>query len=184
MPHSEIPADIAAAIKLVILDVDGVLTDNGVYIGQTQAGEPVEMKRFHILDGLGMKMLKRAGMHVALVSGRVSNATTLRAAELDIECHQADAGHKIEGVRALMQKHGVDWKEIAWVGDDIPDLPAMRQVGLPIAVANAVQEVKDAALWQTTSNGGNGAVREAVEAILKARGQWDELVKKYIEERS
>ena len=108
----------------------------------------------------------------------------LRAAELDIECYQGDAGHKKEGCRALMEKYGVEWQEVAWVGDDIPDLPAMRQVGLPIAVANAVQEVKDAALWLTQSHGGNGAVREAAEAILKARGEWSDLVKSYVDERS
>ena len=184
MPSDEIPANLARDIKLVILDVDGVLTDNGVYIGQTEKGERVEMKRFDILDGLGIKMLKKGGMDVALVSGRISHATTLRAQELSIDCHQADAGHKMDGCRALMEKYSVDWKEIAWVGDDLPDMAPLKRVGLPVAVGNAVAEVKAVAVFTTTRNGGDGAVREFAEELLRARGQWERLVDEYIAERS
>lgn len=178
MPSADIPIDVARRIKLVILDVDGVLTDNGVYIG-----EGVELKRFNILDGLGIKMLGFAGITVAFVSGRISPATAVRALELGIDCHQANAGHKADAVRELMAKHGVEWNEIAWVGDDLPDLPAMQKVGLPVAVANATAEVKAVARWITTQQGGHGAVREFTEALLKARGEWKHLVDKYVADR-
>lgn len=178
MPHSEISSDVAQRIKLVVFDVDGVLTDNGVYIG-----EGIELKRFDIQDGLGMKLLQFAGLQVALVSGRISSATTLRANELRIECYQADAGHKADAVRTLMEKYGLSWQEIAWVGDDLPDLPAFQKCGLPIAVANSVQEILDAAAFVSHKRGGHGAVREIAEALLKARGQWDQLVRDYVAER-
>ena len=167
----EIPRDVAQRIKLVILDVDGVLTDNGVYIG-----EGIELKRFDIQDGLGIKMLRFAGLDVAFVSGRISAATAARANELDVECHQADGGHKMQAVKALMQKHGVEWRQVAWLGDDLPDLPAMRKAGLPCAVANATSEILETAAFVTENPGGHGAVREFAEALLKARGQWKHLV--------
>jgi 3-deoxy-D-manno-octulosonate 8-phosphate phosphatase (KDO 8-P phosphatase) len=183
VPHSDIARDVALRIKLVLLDVDGVLTDNGVYVGESEDGSYIELKRFHILDGLGIKMLRAAGMEVALVSGRNSPASARRAKELGIACRQADAGFKMEAVKELMQLHGVDWNEIAWMGDDLPDLPAMRRVGLPVAVANAVSEIQAVALWTTSNHGGHGAVREFTEALLKARGQWTQLVDEYVAKR-
>lgn len=184
MPLAEIPAHLAKDIKLVCLDVDGVLTDNGVYIGQTESGERVEMKRFDILDGLGIKMLMRAGVQVAFVSGRFSVATSLRAQELGVDCHQADAGYKMHACRDLMQKHSVEWQQIAWVGDDLPDLAAMRRVGLAVAVGNAVREIQEMAAFVLTHSGGDGAVREFAETLLRARGEWDRLVDEYVSERS
>ena len=175
---SEIPRDVALAIKLVIFDVDGVLTDNGVYIG-----DGVEFKRFDIQDGLGLRLIRNAGLKIAFVSGRFSPATASRAAELDIECYQGDAGHKMKGVRALMEKHGVAWSEVAWLGDDLPDLPALRQCALPCAVANAVDEVLECAVYVTKRNGGQGAVREFVHAFLEARGQLKQIVDDYIAAR-
>ena len=173
-----IAGDVARRIKLVIFDVDGVLTDNGVYIGQG-----IELKRFDIQDGLGIKLLGFAGLHVALVSGRRSDATTVRADDLGVECYQADAGHKAEAVKALMQKHGVGWNEIAWLGDDLPDLAPMRRVGLAAAVANSAPEVIACASYVTTKHGGHGAVREFTEALLRARGQWHQLVDEYVAQR-
>ena len=184
MLSSDIPPHLARDIKLVIFDVDGVLTDNGVYIGQTASGEMVELKRFDILDGLGIKMLIRAGLEVAFVSGRVSVATTLRAQELGVDCHQADAGHKMDAVRALMSKHNVSWEQIAWLGDDLPDMSTMRRVGVPVAVANAIPAIKDVAVWTTTRRGGDGAAREFCEELLRARGQWERLAEDYVNERS
>lgn len=184
MRSSEIPREVALRIKLVILDVDGVLTDNGVYIGESEDGKCVELKRFDILDGLGIKMMISAGMEIAFVSGRNSPASTRRAQELGVACRQAGEGYKMEAVRELMQQHGVAWEEIAWVGDDLPDLPAMTRVGLPVAVANAVAEVKATALWTTRSCGGAGAVREFAEKLLTARGQWTALVAEYVARRS
>jgi 3-deoxy-D-manno-octulosonate 8-phosphate phosphatase (KDO 8-P phosphatase) len=181
---SEIPAGRAQKIKLVVFDVDGVLTDNGVYIGQTASGEPVEMKRFDILDGLGIKMLERDGLKVAFVSGRISIATKLRAAELGVDCHQANAGHKMDAVRELMSKYAVTWEEIAWLGDDLPDMPTMRRVGVPVAVGNAIDAIKAVAVWTTRRSGGDGAAREFCEELLRARGVWDRLAEDYVNERS
>lgn len=174
----DIPRDAARRIRLVILDVDGVLTDNGVYIG-----DGVELKRFDIQDGLGLKLLSYAGLHVALVSGRISAATSRRAAELEIECYQTDGGHKMEAARTLMQKHGVDWNEVAWLGDDIPDLAPMQKAGLPCAVANATPDIMAIAAWVSERRGGQGAVREFADALLEARGQYRQVVDEYVAQR-
>jgi len=167
----------------VVLDVDGVLTDNGVYIGQTAGGEAVELKRFSILDGLGIKMLKESGLVVAVISGRESAATRIRAEELGIECHQDAGAAKLPALRDLMRRHGIDWADVAFVGDDLADLPVFRRVGVPVAVANAVAEIRALACWQTERRGGDGAVREFAEALLQARGRWAGLVEAYARDR-
>lgn len=174
-----LPADLARRIRLVILDVDGVLTDNGVYIGQAADGQTLELKRFNILDGLGIKMLRWGGIPVILVSGRESPASKLRADELEIECYQEAGGRKLPTVRRLLEQNGLAWEEVAFVGDDLADLPVLQRVGLPVAVANAVAEVRAAARWQTQRPGGEGAVREFAEALLQARGEWAGLVEEY-----
>ncbi len=178
-----IPGDVARRIRLVVFDVDGVLTDAGVYMGETASGEAVEMKRFDIVDGLGMKLLERAGIRVAVVSGRESPATRLRAAELDVPSYQADDGFKLHAVEQVVEQTGVKWDEVAVVGDDLPDLPAFRRAGLPVAVANAVAEIRAQAAWRTSREGGRGAVREFAEALLRARGQWTDVVESYARER-
>jgi len=181
MSQGGFPVERARKVRAVILDVDGVLTDAGVYMNGS-TGE--EWKRFDIQDGLGLRLLQDAGILVALVSGRVSPATTVRAAELRIEeCHQDPEAHKLPVVRSLLERHGLDWEEVAMVGDDLPDLPVLRRVGLPIAVANAVQEVREAALWSTVATGGRGAVRELAEALLRARGEWDAALRRYLAPR-
>jgi 3-deoxy-D-manno-octulosonate 8-phosphate phosphatase (KDO 8-P phosphatase) len=179
-----IPADLARRVRLVLLDVDGVLTDGGVYVGATQQGESVELKRFEITDQLGIKMLVWSGIQVALVSGRESSASRIRAEELGVECLQQDGGHKIANVRSLMVRDGIGWEEIAFVSDDLADLPVLEHVGLPVAVSNAVPDVKALARWRTRRAGGRGAVREFAEALLKARGEWQALVDDYLEQRS
>lgn len=176
-------AALAARVKLVLLDVDGVLTDGGVYLGSTADGQQVEMKRFEITDQLGIKMLVWAGIKVALISGRESAATRLRAQELDIESLQTSGGFKMANVRSLMKKHGVQWEQIAFVSDDLADVPVLRRVGLPVAVANAVPEVMALVRWRTQASGGRGAVREFAEALLKARGEWNGMVDRYIADR-
>jgi 3-deoxy-D-manno-octulosonate 8-phosphate phosphatase (KDO 8-P phosphatase) len=173
------PAELARRVRLVVLDADGVLTDAGVYIGQTESGEPVESKRFDITDGLGLKMLEWAGLPVAIVSGRESAATALRAGELGIPCYQDTGAHKLPVLERLIAEHGVAWEEVAFVGDDLPDLPVLRRVGIPVAVANGVAEVKAVACWETSREGGRGAVREFAEALLHARGEWQALVEEY-----
>lgn len=175
--------DIAARIKLVLLDVDGVLTDNGVYVGSTAGGEAVELKKFSILDGLGIKLLQWGGIKVALVSGRTSRASQLRADELGIECHMSAQGEKIDAANDVIARNGVTWKEVACVCDDLADVPLMRRAALPVAVANAVPEIAALAGWITRNRGGDGAVREFAEEVLKARGDWVRLVDEYVRAR-
>lgn len=178
-----IDGHIARRIRVVILDVDGVLTDNGVYLGTGQGGERIELKRFHIMDGLGIKMLQWAGLRVVMVSGRESAATTLRAEELGVECRQAPAGYKYTLATAVLAESGADWAELAVLGDDLPDLAILCRAGLPVAVANAAAEVRAEATFVTERAGGVGAVREFAEALLQARGQWARLVAAYQQSR-
>jgi 3-deoxy-D-manno-octulosonate 8-phosphate phosphatase (KDO 8-P phosphatase) len=175
---------LAASIELVIFDVDGVLTDAGVYMGATASGEPVELKRFDIQDGVGIKMLMWAGLDVALVSGRVSPATQIRAKEIGVECYQTPDAYKIPAVESLLSDKGIGWSAVAMLGDDIPDLAALRRVGLPAAVANATAPVRAIAKWQSTKPGGRGAVREFCEALLAARGDLHRVIDDYVTERS
>lgn len=175
---------LARSIELVIFDVDGVLTDAGVYMGATEAGEPVELKRFDIQDGVGVKMLMWAGLDAAWVSGRVSKATELRAKEIGVECHQEPNAFKMPAVEGLLRRKGIGWSAVAMLGDDIPDLAVLRRVGLPAAVANATAPVRAVAKWQSTKEGGHGAVREFCEALLAARGELDRVIDTYVAERS
>lgn len=175
----------ARAVRLVIFDVDGVLTDSGVYIGAIPGGGTLELKRFDIQDGLGIHLLKRAEVHVAFVSGRASASTSLRAAELGVEeCHQDPDGRKVPLVEGILQRTGASWEQTAMLADDLPDLAVFRRVGLKAAVANAQPEVAALAEWQSRSVGGRGAVREFCRALLTARGEWDALVAEYERERS
>ncbi len=184
-PGRELPLEAAHRIRLVIFDVDGVLTDSGVYIGELPDGSAVELKRFDIQDGLAIKLLMGTGVRVALVSGRVSAATALRARELGIEeCHQVAGAMKMPVVRNLLAQNGVSWDEVAMLADDLPDLPVFRRVGLPVAVGNATPELVRDAVWQTRAQGGRGAVREFVRALLIARGQWENVVQGYCDARS
>ena len=179
-----LPAERAARVELVILDVDGVLTDAGVYIGATASGEAVELKRFDIQDGLGMKFLQWAGLEVVMVSGRVSKATELRAGELGIECHQDAGARKLPVVREIMERAGVGWDRVAMLADDLPDMAVYRHVGLRAAVANAVPAIAELAHWQSSRPGGSGAVREFCDALLDARGDLAWVMEKYVAERS
>ena len=184
-PLDRIPPDVARAIRLVILDVDGVLTDGGLYIGAEQEGGTIELKRFHVQDGLGVKMLRWAGIEVVIVSGRVSEATARRAKELGVtECHQDPGAAKLPVVRALLDEREVGWEETAMMGDDLADLPVLERVGLAVSVPNAVPEVRTASGWSTKAGGGAGAVREFARDLLMARGQWHGLVQEYLDARS
>jgi 3-deoxy-D-manno-octulosonate 8-phosphate phosphatase (KDO 8-P phosphatase) len=174
----------AQRIRILGLDVDGVLTDNGVYIGPV-AGSRVELKRFDIQDGLGLILLKTAGIPVVWVSGRTSEATTLRAAELRVEELVQVAGpRKAAGFQEVLTRRGLGWQDAAFVGDDLADLPILRRVGLPLAVSNAVEEVKQVAAYVTRAPGGHGAVREVVEALLRARGEWSAILERYFAEHA
>jgi 3-deoxy-D-manno-octulosonate 8-phosphate phosphatase (KDO 8-P phosphatase) len=177
----EIPQEHARAIRLVVLDADGVLTDGGLYV-EASGPDLRDLSRFHAHDGLGVHMLREAGLTVAIVSGRPSEALRRRAAELEIdEMHQVSPFGKIAAVEGILSRNGWSWSAVAHLGDDLADLALMERVGLPVAVANAVSEVRGQAAWCGTVAGGSGAVREFAEALLRARGQWDELVEAYVE---
>jgi 3-deoxy-D-manno-octulosonate 8-phosphate phosphatase (KDO 8-P phosphatase) len=174
----------AARIKLVCFDVDGVLTDGGIYLGDA-GGTRIELKRYDIQDGLGIKMLQQAGLLTAIITGRVSESVALRAQELGVdELVQDHQARKVPALRAMLAKRGLDWSECAFVGDDLPDLGVMRLVGLPIAVGNATAEARRAATLTLTRNGGAGAVREFCELLLRARGEWDMQVEAYVASRA
>jgi 3-deoxy-D-manno-octulosonate 8-phosphate phosphatase (KDO 8-P phosphatase) len=179
-----IAPETARRIRLVVLDVDGVLTDGGVYLGATAAGEAVELKRFEIQDGLGIRLLQDAGIVVSIVTGRESQAVAMRARELGIaEVHQDRTAAKLRIVSAMLERLGMAWDEVAFVGDDLPDLPILRRAGLPAAVGNATADVRAAAAWQGRRHGGYGAVREFAEALLEARGEWSDRVEAYVRDR-
>jgi len=179
-----IDAGLAARIRLLALDVDGVLTDNGIYIGPVD-GQPVELKRFDIQDGLGHLLMRAAGIPIVWVSGRHSEATTMRARELRVEeVLQVGGPEKLEAFGALLARRGIAWGDAAFVGDDLADLQVLRRVGLPIAVANAVEDVKAIATYVTGAPGGHGAVREVIELLLKARGLWGDLLEHYFTEQA
>jgi 3-deoxy-D-manno-octulosonate 8-phosphate phosphatase (KDO 8-P phosphatase) len=176
---SSLDAGAARKVRLLGLDVDGVLTDNGVFIGPV-AGERVELKRFDIQDGLGLILLRSANLPVVWLTGRKSEATALRAAELRVEeLLQVPGPQKEAAFAELLERRGIGWDEVAFVGDDLADLPVLRRVGLPIAVANAVAEVKAVASYVTRAAGGHGAVREVVEALLRGRGDWADILERY-----
>lgn len=176
---------VARRIRIVGLDVDGTMTDGGLYIGTAGGGgQTVELKRFDIQDGLGVHLLRAAGLVVAVVTGRAGDAARLRAEELHVDEFFADAGaRKLPAFEAILAKHQARWEEACFIGDDLPDLPLLRRVGLPVAVANACREAKLAARFTTVAPGGHGAVREFAQALLEARGAWTDQVRSYLRER-
>jgi 3-deoxy-D-manno-octulosonate 8-phosphate phosphatase (KDO 8-P phosphatase) len=178
----------AVSIKIVGLDVDGTMTDGGIYLGAvgSSSGERrVEFKKYHIQDGLGVVLLREAGIKVVIVTGRESESVSLRAAELGVdEVAQDRHARKLPLWQSVLEKHGVSSDEAAFVGDDLPDLSIMRTVGVAVAVADAVPEVMAVADVVLTRPGGAGAVREFAELLLKARGEWDASVERYVQSRS
>jgi 3-deoxy-D-manno-octulosonate 8-phosphate phosphatase (KDO 8-P phosphatase) len=165
-------------IKLFLCDVDGVLTDGSIFIG----GER-EFKRFNIRDGLGLVLARRAGLKVGWVSARPSLATKMRADELKIDflVQQDDATSKTAAIEKLLAQEKLTWAETCFVGDDIIDLGPLTRAGFSVAVADAVPEAKAKAHFVTQAVGGRGAVREAVELILRAQEKWAQFTEKYSE---
>lgn len=176
--------DAARRIRLVGIDVDGVLTDGGIYLGAVD-GTPLEFKRYDIQDGLGIHLLRKAGIKIAIITGRVSDSVRLRAAELEVDdLAQDPSAFKLPAFRHILARHGVAPEETAFLGDDFPDMALLRIVGLPVAVGNAVSEVRKVCRLHLTRHGGRGAVREFAEIFLKARGEWEALWEGYVAERS
>ncbi len=165
-----------ANIELLALDVDGVLTD-GTLIIRDDAGES---KPFNSLDGHGIVLWHRAGLKVAFLSGRMSQPTRCRADELKVEYVFQNCFDKLDVFKKFLQQIGLSPDRVAYIGDDLPDLPVIKFVGFGVAVANAVDEVKQYANYVTTRPGGSGAVREVIEYILKKTGKWQQLMKKYL----
>lgn len=175
---------VARRIRLVGLDVDGVLTDGGIYIGDV-GGKTLEFKRYDIQDGLGVKFLRDAGIRVAVLTGRVSESVRIRAAELGIEDVVQDGqARKLPAFQRILSRHGFTPDQAAFIGDDFPDMGIFRIVALPVAVNNAVPEILAASTVRLTREGGRGAIREFAELLLKARGDWDTIVERYIASRS
>jgi 3-deoxy-D-manno-octulosonate 8-phosphate phosphatase (KDO 8-P phosphatase) len=168
----------AARIKLFLCDVDGVLTDGSIFIG----GER-EFKRFNIRDGLGLVLLRRAGLKVGWVSARPSPATKLRADELKVDflVQQNDRTGKAAAIEALLAQEKLSWNDVCFVGDDIVDLGPLNRAGFSVAVGDGVAEAAAAAHFVTRAAGGRGAVREVVEMILRAQGKWQPFVVHYAE---
>ncbi len=174
----------ARNVKLVALDVDGVLTDGGINVGSLN-GAPFEFKRFDIQDGLGIKFLQWAGIKVVIISGRISESTKLRAEELKVDDYAQDnAAQKLPALQAMCTKFEVTLEQVAFLGDDWPDMAVLQRVGLPVAVANAAPEVIEACLVRLQRPGGFGAVREFSEWLLKSQGKWAEVTTGYVAERA
>lgn len=166
----------AKKVKLIIFDVDGVLTGGHIIFGQS--GE--ELKAFHCQDGMGISLAHRAGLKTAIITGRDSHIVRRRGDELKIGDIYQGVADKLIALGQLMEKHSLTLDQIAYVGDDINDLPVMVQVGLPCAVANAVPEVKTVARYISNRQGGSGGVRDIVEFILKAQEKWDTIIAEYL----
>lgn len=184
-PRSLMPAvdpELARGIRLVSLDVDGVLTDGGLWVERSVLGDLAEIRRFHVVDGLGIRLLQQAGIEVALVSGKLSGAVEARAEELEIaEVHLGYPFGKVAAIQGILWRREWEWSQVAHLADDLADLALLERVGLPAAVANAAPEVREAAVWRGVVRGGEGAVREFARALLEARGEWETQVERFVE---
>lgn len=186
----------AKRIKLLLFDVDGVITDGKLWIlpkpGSPKAGkgerktyrgpvDEVEAKGFHAHDGSGISLARLAGLKTGLITKRVSETVALRARDLKLDYVYQGVGVKVRTFDEILQKEKITAAEAAYVGDDVIDLPVMRRCGFAVAVANARDEVKKEAHWVTPHAGGDGALRDVVDYILRAQGNWDAAVRKYLE---
>ncbi|MEO7997006.1 MAG: 3-deoxy-D-manno-octulosonate 8-phosphate phosphatase [Gemmatimonadaceae bacterium] len=192
---SGLDSALARRIKIVGLDVDGTLTDGGVYLGASEVAAignslapshaPFELKRYDIQDGLGIWLLRSAGIKVVIVTGRVSHSVANRGRELDVDAVlQEPNAMKLGLWRKVLHDFRLTNADAAFVGDDLPDLPILREVALPVAVGNSVAEVQRACSLHLNRRGGFGAVREFGEILLQARGEWDTAVENYVTSRS
>jgi 3-deoxy-D-manno-octulosonate 8-phosphate phosphatase (KDO 8-P phosphatase) len=170
---------IASRIQILLMDVDGVLTDGKLYFVPGADGKIVETKAFDSQDGIGLRWLSWYGIKTGVISGRDSPATAERAQQVKMSWVFQGHIEKIPLFEQIMAEANVPREQVAYVGDDLTDVIIMRRVGLPVATANAREEVKAAAKMVTSARGGSGAVREVVELLLKSQGKWDEILRKY-----
>jgi 3-deoxy-D-manno-octulosonate 8-phosphate phosphatase (KDO 8-P phosphatase) len=178
---SKIPAQVkkrAARIRVLLMDVDGTMTDGGVSLLSQADGTAIELKKFDAHDGQGLTLANTAGIRTGCITGRESPALLRRAQEMKMEFIYMKQPMKIPAYEEILRKAGVTDEAVAFVGDDLPDLPILRRVGFAVAVGDAVPEVKKAAHYTTKAIAGKGAIREAVEVILKSKGIWEEMIDK------
>ncbi len=164
------------SIELILSDVDGVLTDGGVIFDN----DGIETKKFHIRDGLGIKLWMRAGFHFGIITARTSHIVNLRARELGVELVRQGFEEKQSVARELISDMGLSAEQVCFIGDDLTDVPVIKSVGLGVAVADAAEEVRKAAHHTTKLGGGCGAVREVAEMILKAKHRWEDVIQRYV----
>jgi 3-deoxy-D-manno-octulosonate 8-phosphate phosphatase (KDO 8-P phosphatase) len=162
-------------IRLIVFDVDGVLTDGGIIVNDLGH----ESKRFHVRDGFAIRAAMKIGLHIGVITGRTSRSVLLRITELQVPLLLQGVTNKAAALEQLCQRAEVSPLDTAYLGDDLIDLPAMLRCGYPMAVADAVDEVRAHATYVTTRPGGHGAAREAIEHILKSQGRWEALVQQY-----
>lgn len=162
-------------IELVLADVDGVLTDGRVEFDN----QGIETKRFHVRDGVGIKLWQKAGYQFGVVTQRSSQIVKIRAAELDLTIVRQGTDDKLATLREIVRELGLTAEQACYIGDDLPDLPAVRAAALGVAVADAVAELREAADYVTSARGGEGAVRETIEMILKTQRRWDNVIQTY-----
>jgi 3-deoxy-D-manno-octulosonate 8-phosphate phosphatase (KDO 8-P phosphatase) len=172
-------AERCARIAMLVLDVDGVLTDGGIIYGDDGA----ELKQFHVRDGSGLKIWQYLGKRAAIITGRTSKVVSVRAAELGIEPVHQGAPEKMAAYREVLAGGGLSPAQVCFIADDVPDLPVLLNCGLAVAVADACPEVRAAAHYVTRAGGGRGAVRETIELILRCQGQWQKVVERFRSER-
>ena len=168
----------AAQIKLLLMDVDGTMTDGGVLLLSQPDGSALEIKKFDAHDGQGLTLAHTAGIRTGCITGRESPALLRRAREMKMEYVYMKIPLKMPAYEEILGKAGLKDSEVAFVGDDLPDIPILKRVGLAVAVGDAVADVKKVAHYTTHAHAGKGAIREAIELILKSKGLWDELIDK------
>jgi len=166
----------AKNIRVLLMDVDGTMTPRYVCLQSFPDGSVAEMKMFNAHDGAGLKLAAIMGIRTGLITGRESTATARRARETAMEFVIQGQGKKLEAYKAVLSRAGVTDEEVAYVGDDIPDLPILERAGLAVVVADATYEAKRAAHYITVAKGGEGAIREVVELILKSQGKWKKAI--------
>lgn len=165
-------------IEMLLVDVDGVLTDGGI----VYADDGVELKVFHVRDGSGLKIWQLVGKQAGIITGRVSRVVEVRAAELGLDPVVQGAADKAASYRAILSSRGLRPEQVCFVGDDVPDLPVLRHCGLAVAVADACPEVLADAHYVTATRGGQGAVRETIELILRCQGHWQRVMERFRDE--
>lgn len=168
----------AAQIKVLLMDVDGTLTDGSVTLLSQPGGTALEIKTFDAHDGQGLTLAHTAGLRTGCITGRESAALLRRAQEMKIEFVYMKQPLKMPAYEEILLRAGVSDSAVAYIGDDLPDIPLMRRAGLAVAVGDAVPEVKNAAHYTTKALAGRGAVREAIELVLKSKGIWEEMIDK------